>query len=184
MAEAGADVLVPHMGLTTGGAIGAATAKTLDESSSSSRRCATRRRRSTPTSSCSATAARSPSPRTPPTSSSARRRRRLLRRLEHGAAADRDRDDREHAPVQGDLDVVGPSPVPRRRDVGISSGGERWRMSRFVMASDVRQEQFDWGHDGLACTRRSPARSRSPWSTWRSTRASGTPSTSTPTRRR
>ena len=32
MAEAGADVLVPHMGLTTGGAIGATTARTLDES--------------------------------------------------------------------------------------------------------------------------------------------------------
>jgi len=31
MAEAGADVLVPHMGLTTKGAIGAHTAKTLDE---------------------------------------------------------------------------------------------------------------------------------------------------------
>jgi predicted TIM-barrel enzyme len=31
MAKAGADVLVPHMGLTTGGAIGAETAKTLDE---------------------------------------------------------------------------------------------------------------------------------------------------------
>jgi hypothetical protein len=31
MAEAGADVLVPHMGLTTGGSIGAGTAKTLDE---------------------------------------------------------------------------------------------------------------------------------------------------------
>jgi predicted TIM-barrel enzyme len=31
MARAGADVLVPHMGLTTGGAIGAETAKTLDE---------------------------------------------------------------------------------------------------------------------------------------------------------
>jgi predicted TIM-barrel enzyme len=31
MAEAGTDVLVPHMGLTTGGAIGAETAKTLDE---------------------------------------------------------------------------------------------------------------------------------------------------------
>ena len=31
MAEAGADVLVPHMGLTTRGAIGATTAKTLDE---------------------------------------------------------------------------------------------------------------------------------------------------------
>ncbi len=32
MAAAGADVLVPHMGLTTKGAIGATTAKTLDES--------------------------------------------------------------------------------------------------------------------------------------------------------
>jgi predicted TIM-barrel enzyme len=32
MAGAGADVLVPHMGLTTGGAIGATTSKTLDES--------------------------------------------------------------------------------------------------------------------------------------------------------
>ncbi|MSO57553.1 MAG: phosphoenolpyruvate hydrolase family protein [Thermoleophilia bacterium] len=31
MAEAGADVLVPHMGLTTGGAIGADSARTLDE---------------------------------------------------------------------------------------------------------------------------------------------------------
>lgn len=31
MTEAGADVLVPHMGLTTGGSIGAETAKTLDE---------------------------------------------------------------------------------------------------------------------------------------------------------
>src|SRR6476469_9171957 len=31
MAEAGADVLVPHMGLTTGGAIGAEDAKTLGE---------------------------------------------------------------------------------------------------------------------------------------------------------
>jgi predicted TIM-barrel enzyme len=31
MAEAGADVLVPHMGLTTKGTIGATTAKTLDE---------------------------------------------------------------------------------------------------------------------------------------------------------
>ena len=32
MAEAGADVLVPHMGLTTKGTIGAHTAKTLDQS--------------------------------------------------------------------------------------------------------------------------------------------------------
>ena len=34
MAEAGADVLVPHMGLTTGGSIGARTSKTLDECAS------------------------------------------------------------------------------------------------------------------------------------------------------
>ncbi len=32
MTKAGADVLVPHMGLTTKGTIGASTAKTLDES--------------------------------------------------------------------------------------------------------------------------------------------------------
>ncbi len=31
MAKAGADILVPHMGLTTGGSIGAETAKTLDD---------------------------------------------------------------------------------------------------------------------------------------------------------
>ncbi len=31
MAQAGADVLVPHMGLTTGGSVGAETAKTLDD---------------------------------------------------------------------------------------------------------------------------------------------------------
>ncbi|MCH8505886.1 MAG: phosphoenolpyruvate hydrolase family protein [Ectothiorhodospiraceae bacterium] len=32
MAEAGADMIVPHMGVTTGGTIGASTSKTLDES--------------------------------------------------------------------------------------------------------------------------------------------------------
>ncbi len=31
MIEAGADILVAHMGLTTSGSIGASTAKTLDE---------------------------------------------------------------------------------------------------------------------------------------------------------
>jgi len=31
MAKAGADIIVPHMGLTTGGNIGAATAKSLDD---------------------------------------------------------------------------------------------------------------------------------------------------------
>ncbi|AXK36669.1 phosphoenolpyruvate hydrolase family protein [Streptomyces armeniacus] len=40
MAEAGADVVVAHMGLTTGGSIGAGTAKTLDECVELTQRCA------------------------------------------------------------------------------------------------------------------------------------------------
>ena len=72
MAGAGADILVPHVGLTTKGMIGAQTALDLDEAAAAGpgdgRRGA---RPSDPTSSSSATAARSPSPRTPPTSSSA-----------------------------------------------------------------------------------------------------------------
>ena len=71
MAEAGADVLVPHMGLTTGGSIGAETAKTLDDCVAAdpgdARRGASG---STPRSSSSATAARSPSRTTLRTSSS------------------------------------------------------------------------------------------------------------------
>ncbi len=43
MTSAGADVIVPHMGLTTKGTIGASTARTLDESRRArSRRCTTR----------------------------------------------------------------------------------------------------------------------------------------------
>ena len=44
MAEAGADVLVPHMGLTTGGTIGARTGSRSTTRSSACRRCTTRRR--------------------------------------------------------------------------------------------------------------------------------------------
>ena len=72
MTEAGADIIVCHMGLTTGGAIGAETALKLDDCPSADRRLGRRRpARCATTSSCSATAARSPRPRTPPTSSSA-----------------------------------------------------------------------------------------------------------------
>ncbi len=46
MARAGADVLVPHMGLTTKGSIGAHTANTLDACVMRSRPSATRRWRS------------------------------------------------------------------------------------------------------------------------------------------
>ena len=69
MAEAGADVLVPHMGLTTGGAIGAVTGKTLEESVKLVQGCTTRRSASTRRFSCCATAARSRSPTTRPTCS-------------------------------------------------------------------------------------------------------------------
>ncbi len=48
MAEAGADVLVPHMGLTTGGAIGASTARTLDECVPLIQACTTPPRRVNP----------------------------------------------------------------------------------------------------------------------------------------
>ena len=65
MAEAGADVLVPHMGLTTKGTIGAHDRDhRWTRRSSGCRRCATPPTRSTPTCSCCATAARSPSPTT------------------------------------------------------------------------------------------------------------------------
>ena len=105
MAEAGADVLVPHMGLTTGGTIGAETAKTLDD-------CI-------PLIQAMHDAAKTvnperdrPLPRRPDRRAGRRRLRhrandrdrRLLRRLVDGAAADRGRDDREHEALQGDPD--------------------------------------------------------------------------------
>ena len=69
MARAGADIIVCHLGLTTGGAIGAADgaeARGLPGAASTPgrrRRCA-----SSPTFSCSRMAARSPSRRTPSSS--------------------------------------------------------------------------------------------------------------------
>ena len=102
MAEAGADVLVPHMGLTTGGAIGAETG------------AHARRRRRAGAGAARRREARQPGraralPRRPDRRARRRRlragahrgSRRLLRRLLDGAPADRDRDDREHAPLQG-----------------------------------------------------------------------------------
>ena len=44
MAGAGADVLIPHMGLTTKGSIGARTALTLEEAAIQVQACTTRRR--------------------------------------------------------------------------------------------------------------------------------------------
>jgi predicted TIM-barrel enzyme len=72
MADAGADVLVPHMGLTTGGSTVRRLASRSTRLSSASRRFVTQPCRPTPRSSASAIAGRSPSPTTPRRSSSAR----------------------------------------------------------------------------------------------------------------
>ena len=103
MTEAGADVLVPHMGLTTGGAIGATTAKTLDESVElvqAMRDAAVggARRRDRPLPRRADRRARRCGLR----ARADDRRGRLLRRVQHGAAADRDGDDGEHEAVQID----------------------------------------------------------------------------------
>jgi predicted TIM-barrel enzyme len=71
MAQAGADVLVPHMGLTTGGTIGSRSGISLDEAVARVQACGDAAREVNPTSSACATAARSPSPTTRSTSSSA-----------------------------------------------------------------------------------------------------------------
>ena len=66
MTEAGADIIVCHMGLTTGGTIGAETAQDARRLRRADRRVGRRGpRASATTSSCSATAARSRCPTTP-----------------------------------------------------------------------------------------------------------------------
>ena len=133
MAEAGADVLVPHMGLTTGGTIGAETAKTLDD-------CV-------PLIQAMHDAAKTVNPdiivlchggpiAEPDDAAyvlaNTTGHRRLLRRLLDGAPADRGRDDREHAPLQVDSRHKGEE-----------------LMSRFVMKDEVADRDFDWGSAGM-----------------------------------
>ena len=104
MAEAGADVLVPHMGLTTERQRSApSTALTLDDCVARVQGMHDAASGSIPTSSCCATAARSPSPTMPRMSS------RITEGVVgffgaslDGAPARRDSDDREHAPFQVD----------------------------------------------------------------------------------
>ena len=135
MAEAGADVLVPHMGLTTGGAIGAETAKTLDE-------CV-------PLIQAMHDAATAVNPGilvlchggpiSEPDDAAY-----ILEQTDgvvgfFGASsmerlAHRDRDDREHAPLQSDCDRKGEG------------------MSAFVRQSEIRNEDFGWGVIGWRCT--------------------------------
>ena len=134
MAEAGADVLVPHMGLTTGGAIGAETAKSLDDSVRLVQAMHDAAKRVNP----EILVLCHGGPIAEPDDAAYVLERTegvvgLLRRELDGAASDRGRDDREHAPLQVDPD----------------EGGEQ--MSTFVKDSDVRQEQFDWGVIGWRC---------------------------------
>ena len=163
MAEAGADVLVPHMGLTTGGSIGADTAKTLDDcvpliQGDARRREARQPRRDRPL------------PRRPDRRAGRRRlhprahrgRRRLLRRLVDGAAADGGCDDREHAAVQVD---------PRERGLD----------GRSIQAGQTRSTATS--RTGV-CSRRSAARATGSRESSRSRRrscpASATTSTGIP----
>ena len=101
MTKAGADVLVPHMGLTTKGTIGASTAKTLDESRRA--RAGDARRGGRDPARGDRALPRRPDRRARRRALRARahaRRQGLLRRLQHGAPPDRDRHDREHAALQ------------------------------------------------------------------------------------
>ena len=103
MAEAGADVLVPHMGLTTGGTIGAETAMTLDDCVPLIQAMHDAAKRVNP----DVIVLCHGGPIAEPDDAAYvlgrhRGRGRLLRRLDDGAAADRGGDDREHATVQGD----------------------------------------------------------------------------------
>ena len=166
MTRAGADIIVAHMGVTTGGAIGATSAKTLDacvaeiDAIADAARADPRRRHR-------------PLPRRP--DRRARRRRlhpearphlpRLLRRLLHGAPAGRAGPHRTDPRLQGHLGDRHARQVrhPRRR----RPGGPRL---------------------GPAPLALQPARHRraatSPSSTSPSPPARATTSTSTPTRRR
>ena len=103
MAEAGADVLVPHMGLTTGGTIGAETAMTLDDCVPLIQAMHDAAKRVNP----EILVLCHGGPIAEPDDAAyilehTEGDRRLLRRLVDGAAADGGRDDREHAPLQGD----------------------------------------------------------------------------------
>ncbi len=103
MTEAGADVLVPHMGLTTGGAIGATHGKDTRriggaDPGDARRRGRGARRRDRPLPRRADRRARRCGLR----ARADDRRGRLLRCVQHGAAADRDGDDGEHEAVQID----------------------------------------------------------------------------------
>ena len=129
-------MLVPHMGLTTGGAIGAETAKTLDESVPLVQAMHDAAKRVNP----EILVLCHGGPIAEPDDAAY-----VLANTEgvvgffgaslDGAPADRDRDDREHAPLQVDSRQV-----------------RRAAMSSFVKQADVRQESSTGARSAGACT--------------------------------
>ena len=168
MAEAGADVLVPHMGLTTGGTIGAQTGLTLDEAVERVQALRDAAREVNPDILCLCHGG----PIAEPDDAAARprqhdRHRRLLRRVQHRAAADRGRHDGEHAAVQ----------VHPDREASMSG--------RFITRRGHRARPGATGASRAgSAARRSPGRRRCASWTCTSHPAAATRSTATRTRRR
>ena len=130
MAEAGADVLVPHMGLTTGGAIGADTAKTLDESVQLVQGMHDAAKRVNPE---------------------------ILVLCHGGPIAEPEDAAYVLANTEGVVGFFGASSMERLpTEIAMTENMRRFKaipveyrggqtMSSFVKQADVRQEQFDWG---------------------------------------
>ena len=137
MAEAGADVLVPHMGLTTGGAIGASTAKTLEQ-------CV-------PLIQAMHDAAKRVNPE-------------ILVLCHGGPIAEPDDAAYVIEHTEGIVGFFGASSMERLpTEVAMTENMKRFKsipvhsrpggieMSTFVKQADVEQEQFDWGTIGWRC---------------------------------
>ena len=132
MTEAGADVLVPHMGLTTGGAIGASTAKTLDESVELVQAM------------CDAAKAV---------------RDDVIVLCHGGPIAEPDDAAYVLERTTGVVGFFGASSMERLpTEVAMTENMKRFKaidrrcaMSRFVMGSEVPIETFEWGSAGMRC---------------------------------
>ena len=144
MTEAGADILVAHMGVTTGGSIGATSAKSLAELRHGDRR--DRRGRAAPfaaTSSSSATAARSRCRRTPSSSSSTAATA-TASTAPPAWSACRSRSalteqTRKFKAIAMQLDAG---------EVGGEVGGTKMKGGKFVIAKETKLEVNDWGRLG------------------------------------
>ena len=146
MTKAGADIVVAHMGVTTGGTIGATNAKSLDDCVAEidgDRRCG-------------AFGAQGCDPALPWRADLDARRRalragarrgpaRLLRRFEHGAPAGGAGDRQADGGFQGTLDSrQGSQPGTGQKGISMSQSDKMFRYPR-----DVNTFAFDWGRLAL-----------------------------------